>query len=165
MIYEWITLGGQTLQQCCQSDVVAYIVAAECLGILLGYLRIAVDWHQQEKKCLDVHGRESFTRLRYMFILCGLCGYGFMIIKLLVPLWLPYILLMGYLNLVTWQYALATGNFQYVYLNSTAINQIDDILAKSEISSELQVQLIKRVIEKTVRAPDRVESHADDLAS
>lgn len=100
----WISLGGETIDACMGSRWLQWMVMCLCVVILVEYWIIAHDWHRLEKLTSHPEGKKALHDLRNIFILCGLCGYGSVVVRAFVPAWSFTVLLLGLLAAVSARY-------------------------------------------------------------
>lgn len=147
-LWDVLTLGGNDLRQCCKSDLLAWIVAGLCFVICVGYYVIADSWRKHERKSLNKHSRHALAELRMIFLLCGTTGYGWTIVKLWVPLWLPYIILLMVLACWTWSYAVKAKKFHVIYEPTDQLERIRTMVRRSGMSDEFRVAAIRRYLDQ-----------------
>jgi PAS domain S-box-containing protein len=68
--YDWVTVG---------------ILSAERLAVVAGYVWIAAQFFRLARQLTPTPAKAALVRLVWIFLLCGLCGYGFQLIDLAWP--------------------------------------------------------------------------------
>lgn len=144
-LYFLITLGGQTLQSCCQSTWLAVVVSLLCGSVLLSYRVIAKHWQEQEAGA-EGEAAAAFKRLRNIFVYCAWCGYGFFLVKLVIPAWLPYLVFLLILNKWSWSYALNANNFRLIYEPTRKVKAVENLLSNTTIDDSIRMQLIREAM-------------------
>lgn len=140
-ISDWAT-GGEdfsyhTLDHCLDGDTVTMIVAIMCcLGVFTGYMMIALRWSAAAKQAPDGEAKRALRDLMWIFLLCGLCGYLWVMVEAVWPGWRLYIVLLLVLNFFTWRYVLFSirGLEQvYTYLRDRDQMVSELVLQREEI--------------------------------
>jgi uncharacterized membrane protein len=86
-----------------------------CVGVIVNYLLIAVDWRRRARDCHSVEGRLALNDISQVFIWCSACGYGFRILMTFIPVWLFYLVGLVWLNAVAIRYRYRVRNLDIVY--------------------------------------------------
>lgn len=98
------------LQHCIHGDpVTLWTVVSLCGAVIIGYLLIARQWHQQSVTLPEGSAKDALKRLRATFILCAFCGYFFPILKLGWPAWKLEAVALAALVYYTWAFAVRGG--------------------------------------------------------
>lgn len=100
----WLTLGGDTILPCTGSIWLAILYISLCSIVVSGYLVIAYEWHVLERACESKKGKALLRGLKHIFLGCGICGYGSVVVRVLIPAWSPYIASLLALCFFTWRY-------------------------------------------------------------
>ena len=107
--FQWFS-GGQhqymRLYHCMNMDTpwVAVTVALD-LAVAAGYVLIARHWWVNERTLPQTPAKNALRNMRNIFILCGVCGYIFIPIKMVWPAWRLYDLFLAGLVYSTWKCA------------------------------------------------------------
>lgn len=119
-LIDWFT-GGPShsymkLVHCLDHDW-TWIAATVALDLLItaGYLVIARHWWKNERRLPDGPARRALGDMRAIFLLCGVCGYLFIPIKMFWPAWRLYDAILVILAAVTWRYALSAQQLRVIY--------------------------------------------------
>jgi PAS domain S-box-containing protein len=117
----------------CMKEDITWIVliVSVCLLNALGYAIIATHWQKNEKLMADGDAKEALRRLKWIFILCGTCGYVFIPVKMVWPAWRLFFFVMCILCYHTWRYALRSRNLRIICKSlgdTTSIQQERDHL-------------------------------------
>jgi len=99
------------------------------LAVASGYVIIALHWRRNERHLAESPAKSALSRMKTIFILCGLCGYLFIPIKTFWPAWRLYDGFLLILVFMTWRYALGTRQLAVVY---------NEIGRTKQLSSELE---------------------------
>lgn len=132
-------------------------MATLCFGILSGYWIIAKDWHRLEQLTENPHGKEALRSLRNIFILCGICGYGMVIVRSLVPAWCPTVILMIFLNWVTWRYISQLKGLAEIHRDAATLDELKRESRKN-IENETPLETAarcKRLLDEHLERIDR----------
>ncbi len=118
-IIQWLS-GGDTqymsVIECMNHDWVWIdITVALCFFILLGYFIIAFHWGICKQHSKKGPATSALADLQWIFILCGICGYGFFLIQLFWPARRLFDIFMIVLAFFTWRYVFKLGRFKVVY--------------------------------------------------
>lgn len=109
-IYWWLTHNTttgesyHTLRHCLSEDMVwVIIIVLSCLGIFHNYLRIALSAHKVKKSNPHSKAAQGIYAVIMVFVVCGVTGYLFMIIRVWFPLYkLLAMLLIGLAGVSFW---------------------------------------------------------------
>lgn len=129
----WFSLGGKSSIHCAGSWELLSVTILLCLGISLGYLLIAIDWHNRESTCSSIRGRAALRDLRTIFIWCAISGYVFRVILSVYPFWSGYLISLVWLNWITWRYINKLKKLDIIYKDSEKLEQILDRMRYSKI--------------------------------
>ncbi|HEX8521497.1 MAG TPA: HAMP domain-containing sensor histidine kinase [Tepidisphaeraceae bacterium] len=115
----WLTGGDRQymrLYGCMKGDTtwIAITVGLDFI-IAAGYVIIALHWWKNQRSLPDVPAKRALSRMRNIFIFCGLCGYIFIPVKMVWPAWRLYDVFMCVLGYYTWRYALNTRELKVIY--------------------------------------------------
>lgn len=141
-IINWFTGGDahqyHTLFHCLDGDgVVMALAIILCSGIFIGYWIIASRWSAAAGKSKASDARKALNDLKWIFILCGICGYLWVILEAFWPAWRLYLLFLAALNFVTWRYVLRSIKgleSVYRYLEDRDLIVREIIFQKEEIA-------------------------------
>ncbi len=75
-----------------------------CAGVFSGYFIIAWRWSTASKATPDSDAKKALNDLKWIFILCGICGYLWVCLESVWPAWRLYALFLAGLNFFTWRY-------------------------------------------------------------
>jgi len=134
--FKWFTGGAyyhyHTLVHCMDYDYVTLtIVLILCAGVFTGYLAIAWQWSRSAKKAPDSSAKRALQDLKWIFIICAVCGYLWVFLELFWPAWRFYMIFLALLNLFTWRYVLRNNMMNKVY---------DCLKDRSDLISEIEEQ-------------------------
>ena len=116
------------LIHCMDSDYVTLtIVVLLCFSIFAGYIMIAYRWSMISKALPDGPSKRALNDIKWIFIFCGICGYGWLILEIFWPAWRLYMILLTLLNIFTWRYVLMQGLLEALY---SYLKQRDDVIQK-----------------------------------
>ncbi len=112
-IIHWFTGGPQyhyhTLAHCLDGDLVVMSLAVLlCSGVFIGYWIIASRWSKAAGKSRASSARQALNDLKWIFILCGICGYLWVLMETVWPAWRLYLFFLLALNFFTWRYVLGS---------------------------------------------------------
>ena len=138
-LFDWFAGNGQymSLWHCMGGDTF-WVVATVLLDIVVaaGYVLIAMHWNENQKSLTNPQTRVAMGRLRNIFLLCGICGYVFIPIKMIWPAWRLYDLFMIALAYSTWRYAWGAKDLKVVYRelrrSQTLANELEESRAESQ---------------------------------
>lgn len=119
--------GYHTLMHCMQGDML-WIIAVCTLSItvLAGYFVIAWFWRRSEKTAGDSTSVHQLRLLRWIFILCGICGYGYVLLETVWPAWRLDAALLAVLATVTWRYAYRARGLGVVYADLKRLKELEE---------------------------------------
>ncbi len=137
-ILDWFAGNGQymDLRHCMGGDTF-WIIATVVLDLVVaaGYILIALHWNQNQQSLTNPQTRVAMGRLRNIFLLCGLCGYVFIPIKMVWPAWRLYDMAMVALAYTTWRYAWGAKDLKVVYRelrrSQSLAHELDESRAES----------------------------------
>jgi PAS domain S-box-containing protein len=150
-LIQWFAGGAHpyhTLYHCMSGDVPWIVITVALdIAVALGYLKIAAHWWRNERDLKEANpAKRALGRLKNIFILCGLCGYVFVPVKLVWPAWRLYDLFLGALAIITWRYAWGARDLKVIY---QAIGGSDRLAQDLENSLANRLLLEKLVEERT----------------
>ncbi|MDA7787760.1 hypothetical protein N8940_00820 [Sphingomonadaceae bacterium] len=131
----WFTGGDRyvykTLMHCLNHDLVTLaLVVSLCVAVFTGYLIIAYRWSRAAKDAPDSEASKALNDLKWIFILCAVCGYLWVILDVFWPGWRLYVIILAALNFITWRYVLRIEALDqiYVYLRDrdTLVRELAD---------------------------------------
>ncbi len=115
---QWFPGGGgyRKLAHCMNYDTfrIALTVVLD-LTVVAGYVFIAAHWGRNERRLEQSAAKSALGSMKRIFVLCGVCGYLFIPIKLFWPAWRLYDLSLAVLAYSTWRYALSAQELRVVY--------------------------------------------------
>jgi len=108
--------GYMTLVHCMNHDYFwIWITVALDFAVAAGYVLIAKHWWENERLLRDSPAKSALQGMKNIFILCGICGYLFIPIKMFWPAWRLYDAFLAVLAYSTWRYALRSRELSVVY--------------------------------------------------
>lgn len=130
--------GYMTLIHCMMHDWwwIGITVALD-VAVAAGYILIA--WHWQINQRLLPRGsapRRALGNMRNIFVLCGICGYLFIPIKMVWPAWRLYDMVMLVLVWMTWRYAWGARDLKVVYSEIGRAKKLEADLDESRAESK-----------------------------
>jgi hypothetical protein len=147
---------------------VAVCVTILCVGMVAGYTCIGVEWQRGRKSLLLGPANTALVRMRNIFLFCGLCGYGFLPMKFILPprllpyVWLAWGVSMLFLNYFTWAYWLNRKHFCVVYENVAAHPHAEQsIVGITTALDQNDVQAAKEIVVAYWRVVDEVRRELD----
>ncbi|HEY8666735.1 MAG TPA: HAMP domain-containing sensor histidine kinase [Tepidisphaeraceae bacterium] len=125
------------LFSCMRKDIpwISVTVAADLL-VACGYIIIAMHWWRNQKRLEPSPARAALGNLRNIFMLCGVCGYIFIPIKMFWPAWRLYDMVMVLLVYYTWKYALNARGLQVIYTELGRSKQLAAELEQSRVETK-----------------------------
>lgn len=119
-VLQWFAGGRShpyhTLWQCMHGDLLWVVITVLLdLAVAGGYIVIAMHWMRNERFLPPSPAKRAMAEMKNIFILCGLCGYLFIPIKLFWPAWRLYDLFLLLLAFQTWKYAWGAKDLKVVY--------------------------------------------------
>lgn len=149
MSHDWWTIGALVVLQ---------------VLVMVGYLLIAMQWRayeiQNQKNTKDHEGSEALKDLRWIFVFCGLSGYGFSTLAMWWPGYRLQVVLLTILLFFTIRFLVESKRLELVYTKRTELE--DSLLKERAHSAELEARLdeMHRVFEafdiKEAKGPFRV---------
>jgi signal transduction histidine kinase len=108
--------GYMTLAHCMNHDTfwIALTVVLD-LAVALGYVLIALHWWHNERRLEESPAKGALRSMKNIFLLCGICGYVFIPVKMVWPAWRLYDGFVAILVYFTWRYAFQARNLGVVY--------------------------------------------------
>lgn len=140
----WLSLGGETTDACIGSRCLQIIVVAQCLIVLVEYWMIAHDWHKLEKLAENREGKQALHDLRNIFLLCGCCGYGMVIVRSLIPAWSPTLILFTLLIAVTARYIFRIKGLENIHRDAAILSRVKTAARISQ-ENETPLETLNRV--------------------
>ena len=123
-----------TLKHCMDGDLLTLsIVVFLCIGVFSGYLVIAYRWHNAAKKVPDSAAKKGLQDLKWIFILCAVCSYLWVILEVFWPGWRLYMIVLAALNVYTWRYVLRENSMEKLY---RYLQDRDELVKKIEMQEE-----------------------------
>ena len=121
-----------------------------CASIAIAYYLIAKDWEQRERAIEYVGAAKSLADLRNIFTYCMYSSYLFMVIKLFIAAWLPYIILLIILNFFAWRYYIwRRHDIQIVYTQMQTLESVrQELHLADNLDPIIQIQIIKDTLNK-----------------
>jgi len=134
-VLDWFTGGDtpyMTLLHCMNGDTfwIAVTVILD-LTVAAGYVWIALHWSRNERTLPDIPAKSALRSLRNIFLLCGICGYLFIPIKMVWPAWRLYDIFLLFLAYSTWKYAWGAKSLRVIYRELGRGSQLETDLEKS----------------------------------
>jgi len=137
---DWFAGGDmpyRTLFHCMRGDMFWIVTTVTLdLAVATGYMLIMSHWWRNERTLPDIPAKQVLRGMRNIFLLCGICGYLFIPVKLFWPAWRLYDIVMVFLVYSTWRYALQARNFKVVYGEIGRNKELSDNLEKSREESK-----------------------------
>ena len=153
--------------QCLGNDPwIIYPTIALNLGVVFGYLVIAKHWFGQLRTNISAESRSALKNLMYVFLFCGITGYGFRIILFYVPAWPVYLFALLLLNGLTWWYIsrLSAMRVMFHQMRETksSLHRVEDIVKSAETGSDTTMLMaqIKSAISRTSQSIDELGGRA-----
>ena len=104
--------------------------------VLIGYVIIGLKWHKAEKMLPYGPSRRALSWLKYIFIICGVCGYGSTILRM----WWNGLRLFDLATLVlavfTWKYILEANHLKVVYSSLSISEKLTGAIAEVAIGKQ-----------------------------
>jgi signal transduction histidine kinase len=108
--------GYMTLVHCMNHDTFWIVLTVILdLSVACGYVLIALHWRHNERKLKESPAKIALRSMKNIFLLCGICGYVFIPVKMVWPAWRLYDGFLAILVYFTWRYALQSRNMGVVY--------------------------------------------------
>ena len=85
------------------------------LAVAVGYVIIALHWRRTEESLPESPAKSALGNMKNIFVLCGLCGYLFIPIKMFWPAWRLYDAFLLVIAYKTWRYAISSRQLAIVY--------------------------------------------------
>ncbi len=138
-LLDWFAGGSNrymTLVHCMNHDVVWIAVTVFLdLAVALGYVLIALHWRRNERLLKQSPAKTALGNMKNIFVLCGLCGYIFIPVKMIWPAWRLYDGFLAVLVYFTWRYATRARDLKVVYNELGRSEQLASDLAESREQS------------------------------
>lgn len=154
--FRWFTGGDMPymkLTECMNHDAfwIALTVGLN-LAVASGYLLIALHWRRNSRSLPDTPARRALNNMRNIFILCGICGYAFIPIKMLWPAWRLYDLILMVLVYFTWEYAWGARDLKVIYAELGRSSKLAADLERTQEESR-QKSIFLNSISHDLRTP------------
>ncbi len=138
---QWFAGGAKSyhdLSHCMRNDYfwIGVTIALD-LAVAGGYVVIAAHWRRSGQGLIKSPARKALSELKNIFILCGVCGYVFIPIKMFWPAWRLYDIVLAVLVYFTWRYALRARSLKVIYENLDRADQLAHDLEASHVSQRL----------------------------
>ena len=129
--------GYMTLIHCMMHDWLwIWITVALDVAVAAGYILIAGHWQINQRQLVrGSPARRALGNMRNIFVLCGICGYLFIPIKMVWPAWRLYEMVMLILVWMTWRYAWGARDLKVVYSEIGRARKLEADLDESRAES------------------------------
>lgn len=119
-LLDWFTGGAdytyRTLVHCMDHDFISItLVIMLCVGIFSGYMVIAYRWSKAAKEVPESEAKNALQDLKWIFLICGVCGYLWILIDSVWPAWRLYMIALALLNFFTWRYVIRVDSLDRIY--------------------------------------------------
>lgn len=114
------------------------IVLILCVGVFTGYLIIAYRWSTAAKSVPESPAKRALNDLKWIFIICAICGYAWVLLEVFWPGWRLYMIMLAWLNLYTWRYIIRENSLEKLY---EYLKDRDDLVQKINDQQETIDQL------------------------
>lgn len=144
-VIDWFT-GGEhysyhTLIHCMDNDMVSIaLVIMLCLGVMSGYLIIAYRWSKAAAQVPESDAKKGLNDLKWIFLICAVCGYLWVVLEAFWPAWRLYILFLAALNFVTWRYVIRENSLDRIY---KYLKDRDDLVQEIE-AKQKEIERLQR---------------------
>lgn len=144
-LIEWFT-GGELyryhkLFHCMDGDLVTMcLVILLCVGVFSGYLVVAFRWFKASEQAPESEAKKALNDLKWIFVLCAICGYLWVILEVFWPAWRLYAVALAGLNYFTWRYVFRVEALEHIY---SYLKDRDDLIKLIEIKQKEIDQLKK----------------------
>jgi hypothetical protein len=141
----WFT-GGEhydyrTLIHCLDHDMVSVtMIVVLCIGVFSGYMMIAWRWFKAAQSAPDSQAKKALNDLKWIFLICGICSYLWVILDTVWPGWRLYMLVLVALNFFTWRYVLRLDALEGVY---KYLKDRDDLVQEIE-EKQREIERLQR---------------------
>lgn len=139
-VLDWFA-GGRThpyhtLWHCMGHDTPWVIITVALdLTVAAGYGVIAYHWWVNQRRLENAQARVALARMRNIFLLCGICGYLFIPVKMFWPAWRLYDIFLVFLAYYTWRYAWGAKDLRVIYAELNRTSELSRDLAASRAES------------------------------
>jgi len=116
------------------------IVVTLCVGVFSGYLVIAYRWYRAEKETPESEAKKALADLKWIFIVCAVCGYAWVILETMWPAWRLYMIALAALNFYTWRYVLRVDALDRIY---KYLKDRDELVREIEIKQK-EIERLER---------------------
>lgn len=146
---DWFTGGSQrymTLYHCMAHDWpwVTITVLLD-LTVAAGYIVIARHWGANQSVLPASPAKTALGHMRNIFVLCGLCGYLFIPIKMVWPAWRLYDIFLVMLAIYTWRYAWGARQLRVIYSQLERADQLERDLEDSRAESRRKTDVFNAI--------------------
>jgi signal transduction histidine kinase len=105
-----------TLIHCMQHDWLWIVITLVLdVAVAAGYVLIAWHWQANQRLLPPSPAKRALGNMRNIFVLCGICGYLFIPVKMVWPAWRLYDIFLVVLVYFTWRYAWGARDLKVVY--------------------------------------------------
>lgn len=148
-ILDWFAGGGDgylTLGRSLRYDRV-WIAAAVVLDLFLsaGVALIAFHWWRFGRHLRPSPAGAALAQLKTIFLLCGLCGYLFVPLRIVWPAWRLYVLAVAAIAVVAWRFALRKAALGSVYEELERCERLTRELQDRRDDSERRADFLRAV--------------------
>ena len=157
-VSKWLSVDGKahTLDHCIGGTIETVIMIVLSSAVIVGYLIISESWKKAEKNCTSKTAISALREMRFIFVACALCGYGFPILKVWFPWWRPYLFFLFLLVLFTWRYVSKVSRLKIIYAEFETLEKIKSE-AESDSNSPEQIMIrIQKIISDFEKVRQRV---------
>lgn len=160
----WLGRDLMPAYQCLRGNwwIIGLAIILDAL-VVIGYGLIAWHWWINRKRAPDSAARRALDGMIFVFATCGLCGYGFTIIRMFWPVWRVYNVAMVFLVFVTYRYLFRASKLRVVFRQMTKeqrkLEKIRDIASHAPQLSPENRQLVSAIlgeIDSTLNSLDEI---------
>ena len=142
---DWFTGGTdydyRTLIHCMDHDLISItLVILLCIGVFSGYMVIAYRWSKASKEVPESEAKNALQDLKWIFLICGVCGYLWILIDSVWPAWRLYMIALALLNFFTWRYVIRVDSLDRIY---RYLKDRDDLIKEIE-AKQSEIERLER---------------------
>lgn len=142
---DWFTGGDHydyhNLFHCIDNDLVTItLIVSLCVGVFTGYLIIAYRWSKAAKEAPESEAKKALNDLKWVFIVCAICGYLWVILETVWPAWRLYMMVLAVLNFFTWRYVFRIEAIDRIY---KYLRDRDDLVKEIE-EKQKEIERLER---------------------
>ena len=128
----------------CMHHDLSWVIAMSlaCGLVVVGYLLIGRQWDKHARLLGQSPAAKSLSDLKWVFVLCGFCGYTFPIVAVFWPCWRLEVIVLCILNFFTWSFVFNQNRIKFIYTELAKVDMLEkEVRIKDQFLLEAQLKL------------------------